>query len=39
MGPYAPALLIIGLILTVALLGGIVIAATDQGPANPEDTP
>ena len=39
MGPYAPALLIVGLILTVALLGGIVIAATDQRPANPEDTP
>lgn len=33
MGPYAPALLIVGVILTVALLGAIVIAAVDQ----PED--
>jgi len=29
MGPHAPALLIIGVILTVALLGAIVIAAQD----------
>ncbi len=35
MGPYAPALLIVGVLLTVALLGAIVIAAVDQ----PEDTP
>jgi NADH:ubiquinone oxidoreductase subunit 6 (subunit J) len=33
MGPYAAALLIVGVILTVALLGAIVIAAVDQ----PED--
>lgn len=39
MGPHAPALLIVGVILTVALLGGIVIAATAKGPANPEDAP
>jgi NADH:ubiquinone oxidoreductase subunit 6 (subunit J) len=39
MGPHAPALLIVGVILTVALLGGIVIAATDKNPANPEDAP
>lgn len=35
MGPYAPALLIVGVLLTVALLGAIVIAAVDQ----PEDAP
>ena len=29
MGPYAPALLIVGVLLTVALLGAIVIAAVD----------
>jgi NADH:ubiquinone oxidoreductase subunit 6 (subunit J) len=35
MGSYAPALLIIGVLLTVALLGAIVIAAVDK----PEDAP
>ncbi|MEN9403929.1 MAG: hypothetical protein RL091_2632 [Verrucomicrobiota bacterium] len=35
MDSYAPALLIVGVLLTVALLGAIVIAAVDQ----PEDTP
>lgn len=35
MGPYAPALLIVGVLLTVALLGAIVIAAVDK----PEDAP
>jgi len=35
MGPYVPALLIIGALLTVALLGAIVIAAVDK----PEDVP
>ncbi|AOS44798.1 NADH:ubiquinone oxidoreductase subunit J [Lacunisphaera limnophila] len=35
MGPYAPALLIVGVLLTVALLGAVVLAAVDQ----PEDTP
>jgi len=39
MGPYAPALLITGVILTVALLGAIVIASGDRDPAKPEDTP
>jgi NADH:ubiquinone oxidoreductase subunit 6 (subunit J) len=35
MGPYAPALLIVGVLLTVALLGAIVIAAVDK----PEESP
>jgi NADH:ubiquinone oxidoreductase subunit 6 (subunit J) len=35
MGPYAPALLIVGVLLTVALLGAILIAAADK----PEDAP
>lgn len=35
MGPHAAALLIVGVLLTVALLGAIVIAAVDQ----PEDPP
>ena len=35
MGSYAPALLIVGVLLTVALLGAIVIAAVDK----PEDAP
>jgi NADH:ubiquinone oxidoreductase subunit 6 (subunit J) len=35
MGPYAPALLIVGVLLTVALLGAVVIAAVDK----PEDVP
>lgn len=35
MGPHAAALLIVGVILTVALLGAIVIAAVDR----PEDAP
>lgn len=35
MGPYAPALLIVGVLLTVALLGAVVIAAADK----PEDAP
>jgi NADH:ubiquinone oxidoreductase subunit 6 (subunit J) len=35
MGPYAPALLIVGVLLTVALLGAVVIAAVDK----PEDIP
>jgi NADH-quinone oxidoreductase subunit J len=30
MGPHAAALLVLGVILTVALLGGVVIAATDR---------
>jgi len=37
MGPHAPALLITGVILTVALLGAIVIAAGNRD--HPEDTP
>lgn len=37
MGPHAAALLIVGVILTVALLGAIVIAAVDQ--ARKEDAP
>lgn len=35
MGPHAAALLIVGVLLTVALLGAVVIAAVDK----PEDTP
>lgn len=35
MGPYVPALLIVGVLLTVALLGAVVIAAVDK----PEDAP
>ncbi len=35
MGPHAAALLIVGVLLTVALLGAMVIAATDK----PEDAP
>jgi NADH:ubiquinone oxidoreductase subunit 6 (subunit J) len=35
MGPHVPALLIVGVLLTVALLGAIVIAAVDK----PDDTP
>ena len=30
MGPHAAALLVVGVILTVALLGGVVIAAADR---------
>lgn len=37
MGPHAAALLVIGVLLTVALLGAIVIAATDR-PAGKEET-
>jgi NADH:ubiquinone oxidoreductase subunit 6 (subunit J) len=37
MGPHAPALLIVGLILTVALLGAVVIAAPEKPAARPED--
>jgi hypothetical protein len=33
MGPHAAALLIVGVLLTVALLGAVIIAAIDQ----PED--
>lgn len=32
MGPHAAALLVVGVILTVALLGGMVLAATDRAP-------
>jgi NADH:ubiquinone oxidoreductase subunit 6 (subunit J) len=35
MGPYAPALLIVGVLLTVALLGAIVIAAVDKPEGSP----
>jgi len=38
MGPHTAALLIIGLLLTVALLGAIVLAATDA-PETKKDTP
>lgn len=38
MGPHAAALLVVGVLLTVALLGAIVIAAADRG-KRPEDTP
>jgi NADH:ubiquinone oxidoreductase subunit 6 (subunit J) len=38
MGPHAAALLVIGVLLTVALLGGVVIAAGDA-PQDPEDAP
>ncbi len=38
MGPHAAALVVIGLILTVAMLGGVVIAATDA-PSRKEDAP
>lgn len=37
MGPHAAALLIVGIILTVALLGAVVIAAVDQPETKPED--
>jgi NADH:ubiquinone oxidoreductase subunit 6 (subunit J) len=33
MGPHAAALLVIGVILTVALIGAVVLAATDRAPA------
>src|SRR5947207_2149518 len=36
MGPHAAALLVVGVLLTVALLGAVVIAATDR-PANREE--
>ena len=36
MGPHAVALLVTGVLLTVALLGAVVIAATDR-PSSPED--
>jgi NADH:ubiquinone oxidoreductase subunit 6 (subunit J) len=39
MGPHAPALLIVGVILTVALLGAIVIASGQRDAAQPEDAP
>lgn len=38
MGPHAAALLIVGALLTVALLGAVVIAATDRRP-DKEDAP
>ena len=38
MGPQAAGLLVVGVILTVALIGAIVLAATDR-PANREDAP
>jgi NADH:ubiquinone oxidoreductase subunit 6 (subunit J) len=38
MGPFAASLLVVGVILTVALLGGVVIAATDRAD-KPEDAP
>jgi NADH:ubiquinone oxidoreductase subunit 6 (subunit J) len=38
MGPHAAALLVVGLLLTVALLGAVVLAAEDR-PAKPEDAP
>lgn len=34
---HAPALLVIGVILTVALLGAVAIASTEKSPAHPED--
>ncbi len=42
MGPHAAALLIIGVLLTVALLGAVVIAAGDRADAaerKPEGSP
>ena len=40
MGPHAAALLIVGVILTVALLGAVVLAAHDRQPLQkPEDAP
>jgi NADH:ubiquinone oxidoreductase subunit 6 (subunit J) len=44
MGPHAAALLIVGVILTVALIGAVVIAASDAGgqpaaPARPDKQP
>src|SRR5687767_6071480 len=38
MGPHAAALLVVGVILTVALLGAVVIASSDRAPTK-EDTP
>jgi NADH:ubiquinone oxidoreductase subunit 6 (subunit J) len=38
MGPHAAALLVVGLLLTVALLGAVLLAA-DRRPDSPEDTP
>lgn len=38
MGPHTAALLVIGLLLTVALLGAVLLAA-DRRPDQPEDTP
>jgi NADH:ubiquinone oxidoreductase subunit 6 (subunit J) len=38
MGPYAADLLAVGVLLTVALIGAVVLAAGDR-PGNPEDTP
>jgi NADH:ubiquinone oxidoreductase subunit 6 (subunit J) len=38
MGPHAVALLVIGLLLTVALLGAVLLAS-DRRPDQPEDTP
>lgn len=37
MGPHAAALLIVGVLLTVALLGAVVIASVDKRPTQPED--
>ena len=37
-GPHAASLLVVGVILTVALLGATVLAAT-EGKPDPEDTP
>ena len=38
MGPHAASLLVVGVLLTVALLGAVVLAAGDR-PENPEDAP
>ena len=38
MGTHAAALLVVGVLLTVALLGATILAATDR-PEKPEDTP
>lgn len=38
LGPHAASLLVVGALLTVALLGGVVLAAADR-PRDPEDRP
>ena len=38
MGPHTAALLVVGLLLTVALLGAVLLAA-DERPDQPEDAP